>query len=137
MNLNETICKSSDIRLHDGVSVMVCLSGTISGQITINFSEELVKFIYQRYTKGIPVVEIDNEVKETIFTLSKLIIGNSCASLYGNGISMEVSSCCIVDGYNVNYISVNRNVSVIYYETSLEEMNIMLILDIDEESRRI
>lgn len=130
-DLDEKIYKTSDTKLYDGVSVIVSFSGIISGQIVISISGELSKVIYHRYMKGILAIEIDKDVKEAVFKLSKLIIGNSCASFYGNGVSMEICSYCIVEGCDIKYTSIDKNVTIIDYETSLMDMNIMLILDID------
>ena len=131
IDLVERVYKTSDIKLYDGVSIVVSFSGIVSGQIIINITSELAKVIYHRYRKGILAIEIDKNVKEAIFELSKVIIGNSCASFYANGISMEIASYCIIDGNDVNYTSVDKKVTIINYKTSLSDMKMMLVLDIN------
>lgn len=131
IDLDERVYKASDIKLYDGVSIVVSFSGIVSGQIIVNITSELTKVIYHRYTKGILAVEIDKNVKETIFELSKLIIGNSCASFYGNGISMEIASYCITEGNDVSFTWIDKEITIIDYETLLSEMRMMLILDIN------
>lgn len=67
IDLNEKIYKTSDIKFNDGVSIIVSFSGTFSGQIIINIPAELAKIIYHRYVKGVLAIEIDRNVKESIF----------------------------------------------------------------------
>ncbi len=112
---------------------MVSFSGTVSGQIIINVSDELVRLICLRTNNNIPIVEIDNDAKKIIFNLGKLIIGNSCASFYESGVSIEATSYCIIEGDNINYTSISKKITMIDYKTQMHELNMILILDTNEE----
>lgn len=85
--------------------------------------------------KGIPIVEINNDVKKTIFDIAKLIVGNSCISFYENGVSMDVVSHCIIEGYGISYTSLDKNISIIDYEVSTKKMNMKIMLDIDDKEK--
>ncbi|MFA5523983.1 MAG: hypothetical protein WDA24_06475 [Tissierellales bacterium] len=135
IDLDEKVYNSSETVLYDGISIIGSFSGIVSGQIIMNISSELAKVIYHRYTKGILAIDIDKEVKDTIFQLAKLIIGNSCASFYENGLSTEIVSSSIVEGKDINYIWINKNITIINYETSMPDMKMMLILDISGKGK--
>lgn len=80
---------------------------------------------------GIPIVKVDNNVKEIIFNLFKLIIGNACTSFYENGVSTRATSHCMIEGENINYTSFAKKNTIINYKIPLENMNMILILDVD------
>lgn len=44
---------------------------------------------------------------------------------------MELISYCIIEGNDVNYTIIDKNITIIEYETSLSELSIIFILDID------
>lgn len=97
--------------------------------------EELTKLIYSRSNKGILIAEIDNKVKEAIFELAKLIIGNSCISFYENGVSIDLVGKCILEGYDIIYTSIMKNMTIITYEASIENMKMQILLDFDEKNK--
>lgn len=132
MDLEEKIYKLSDIKFNDGISIIVSLSGILSGQVIVNIPRELAIIIYHRHKKGILAIEIDGNVKESILELWKLIIGNSCTSFYGNGVTVELGSYCMIEGNDVKYTAVDKKATIIQYETSLAETNIILVLDFYE-----
>lgn len=135
MDLDEKTYKSSDIKFNDGVSIIVSLSGILSGQVIVNIPRELAKIIYHRHKKGVLAVEIDGNVRKSILELWKIIIGNSCASFYENGVSIELGSYCMIEGNDVNYTTIDKNVTIIQYETALTEANMITILDIYGEQK--
>ncbi|SDZ26481.1 chemotaxis protein CheX [Proteiniborus ethanoligenes] len=134
IDLNDgRVSLDSEIIFYDGVIVVVALSGVISGQIMINISEELAKLICLKLMGGVPVVNIDRDAKKDIFSLCKLIIGNSCASLYENGVSMNVTSYGIIQGRDFDYMVLDRKATIITYEDLSEKMGMIILLNTKEK----
>lgn len=123
----------SGIKFYDGIITAVSLSGVLSGQIIINVSYELARLICLKVMGGIPIVDVSKEAKETIFNLFKLIIGNSCVSLYENGVSMKVISSYVLEGRDCVYMSLYKKTIMIKYNTLLEKMGMIILLDINEK----
>ncbi len=44
---------------------------------------------------------------------------------------MELASYCIIEGNELSYTCIDKKITMINYETSLTETNMILILDID------
>lgn len=88
----------------ESISVISSLiSENISFQITINFSEELVKKIVSLVNGGMPIVLIDIKSKHIIMEISKLIISNSLLYLDEYDETFRVSPPIIMESIDTTY----------------------------------
>lgn len=97
---------NQQLKLQETISVVSGFTTKNSSvQISISFSQELVKKISSRLNDGMPIVTIDSESKRIVMEISKLIISNSVIFLEGYDDLCVLSQPFIIEGSNTIYSS--------------------------------
>ena len=109
------------------VNVVMGVSGIFSGQIIVGFTQNLVVYLASKML-GNMVITLDEQVKRSIFDLCKVIIGNSCISLFDSGVSVKITSSSIINGENIEYSSIGQKITCIPFEAQQGKMIVYLQL---------
>lgn len=100
----EKISFEKQLELKDSIAVITSIrSKKNSFQIIVNFSEDLAKSISSLVNGGVPVVIMDNQAKQIIMEISKLIIANSIIYLEDYDERCLPSPPCLVESKNIIY----------------------------------
>jgi len=118
--------KTNKLIFTECLMVSVGVSGFFAGQILVFFNENLALFLSSKMQEDILFVTVDNQVKESILDISKLIIANSLSKMYENGISFEINSTGILQGSHIKYFSDKQEVVCIPFEIAEGKMIICL-----------
>lgn len=120
------------LELKENISIITSFtSKKKSFQISINFSQDLVRKISSLVQEGVPIVLIDEESKHIVMEISKLIISNSIICLEYYDQDCFLSPPIIIEGEKMK-CSTNGLVGYIEYELMNEKFTIS-IFPIDKE----
>ncbi|MGF7056693.1 chemotaxis protein CheX [Brassicibacter mesophilus] len=118
---------TNNLILGSCINVVIGVTGILSGQIIVGFTQNLAMYFSSKML-GNMVVTLDEQVKKSVFELCKLIIGNSCISLFDSGVSVNIVSMCIINGENIEYSSIDQEIICIPFEAQHGKMLVYLQL---------
>ncbi len=81
------------------VSGIIGITGDAQGSMSISFSEECIKTIVTNLF-GIPVNEINEEVRDAVGELTNMICGDARRRLEANNVSLQAGTPTVVAGKN-------------------------------------
>lgn len=92
---------------HGDVTGIIGITGDAQGSMSISFSESCIKAIVQNLF-GMPVNEINDEVKDAVGELTNMICGDARRRLEAEHISLQAGTPTIVAGANHSITHVNN-----------------------------
>lgn len=99
-----------NIDLNDDIGVIIGITGTIKGQVIINFPEEIGKKIASNMMGGMPIATLDNIAKSALCELGNIILGNVATGLYNAGITVDITPPSIIAGLSMNFSVANQQI---------------------------
>lgn len=116
---------TNNLILGNCVNVVIGISGLLSGQILVGLTQELAMYIGTKML-GNMVVTLDEQVKSSVLELCKLIIGNSCVTLFHSGVSVRITSISVISGESIEYSSIGQEIICVPFEAQYGKMLIYL-----------
>ena len=116
------------IDLNNDIGVIIGITGTIKGQVIINFPEEIGKKVASNMMGGMPVATLDDIAKSALSELGNMILGNAATGLYNAGISVDITPPSIIAGSNMNFTVANQVILCIPFSSGDKtiELNISI-----------
>ncbi len=94
----------------DGVVVLIGLTGTIQGNVSISLKKSLACNIASAMMGGMPVPDLDEIAKSAVSELCNMILGNAASIFSRNNIEIDITPPTMLTGEN---IEVSPSISVI------------------------
>lgn len=114
----------------ENVLVLIGLTGKISGNVVITFSQETACKVTSAMMMGMPVTEIDEMAKSAIGELCNMILGNTATIFSNRGVEIDITPPTILIGENMQ-LSIHRSViiciPIIIGDGSVMEMDISYV----------
>lgn len=89
-------------------------------------NEKLALFLSSKMHEDTFIITVDDQVKESVLEITKLIVANSFTSIYESGVLVAFSSIGLINGSNIKYYSEKQEIICIPFE--LEEGKLLLCL---------
>lgn len=122
------VYKATSLTFTECIMISVGVSGFVSGQILIFIDEKLALILSSKMHENIAFAIVDDQVKDSVLEISKLIIANSFTSMYESGVSISFTSISLINGSNIQYYSEKQEIVCIPFE--LKEGKLLLCLQI-------
>jgi chemotaxis protein CheX len=87
----------------DNVVVLIGLTGSIQGNVTLSLKRTLACKIASAMMGGIPVVELDELTKSAVSELCNMILGNTANIFYKNNIAIDITPPTVLTGENMEF----------------------------------
>jgi len=118
-----------EIKTQNYISVIIGLSGFVKGWVIINYSEEIGKKIASSMMNWIPIIILDDQVKNSICEISTMIVGNAIAKIYDSGVAIDLIPPILVYGEDISYNGNHKEITCLPFKIQNErvEINILII----------
>ncbi len=121
------ITKAVTVNARDAFSVIIGLSGDLSGVVIIGFSMKTARNIAAKMLCKDKLTDLNIDAKEALSELVNMIVGNATGNLYDLGLKELLTPPTIVLGSKVSYeLSSSDQLTIISIKTGLGivDMNI-------------
>lgn len=132
--LNELRITSLEVKEHMytnmEVTVVIGLMGSVRGNISYSFSMESAKKMVSAMNMGMPVEEIDEDVRSALAELSNLITGRGCKIISNNENYTDFTTPTFIIGKDVYYLMSKVKTLAINVESEAGEIQVNVGLEL-------
>lgn len=96
--VNEKIVREEIVLNADNVTVMLGVTGSLTGQVCITMTETQAKDIASKMMCGMPVPVLDDLAKSAISELGNMIMGNAATILSTNNVLVDITPPTLITG---------------------------------------